>query len=112
MRDDYPEFQRRGAEILSIGPEDQEAFRRHWEAEGIPFPGLADPTHRVAKLYRQQIKLTGFGRMPATLLVDKEGRIRFQHFGDSMKDIPPNAQLLRLLDQLNAEDSSAEKGNA
>lgn len=109
MRDQYHEFQRRDAEILSIGPENQEAFRRYWEAERIPFPGLADPTHRVAKLYRQQIKLTGFGRMPATLLIDKQGKIRFQHFGDSMKDIPPNEQLLALLDELNAEVSSEKR---
>jgi peroxiredoxin len=112
LRDEYQEFQRRDAEILSIGPENQEAFRRYWETEHIPFPGLADPTHRVAKLYRQQIKLTGFGRMPATLLVDKQGRIRFQHFGDSMKDIPPNKQILALLDALNAEASAEEKGDA
>ncbi len=109
MRDKYPEFQQRDAEILSIGPEDQKAFQHYWEAEGIPFPGLADPTHRVAKLYRQQIKITGLGRMPAALLIDKQGRIRFQHFGDSMKDIPPVEQLLALLDELNSEEAS-QKG--
>jgi peroxiredoxin Q/BCP len=39
--------------------------------------------------------------MPAMLVVDKQGVIRFAHFGDDMADIPKNEDVLALLDQLN-----------
>ena len=104
MRRDYDQFLARDTEILSIGPEGMDAFQKYWAKEDMPFPGLPDPTHRVAKLYRQQVKLIGLGRMPATLLIDKAGRLRYQHFGDSMSDIPPNEMILGLLDEINHDE--------
>ena len=44
------------------------------------------------------------GRLPALVLVDCAGIIRYVHYGGSMRDIPPNEPLLALLDQLNAEE--------
>jgi len=69
----------------------------------MPFPGLPDPTHRVAKLYGQKIKLLKLGRMPATLILDKDGLIRYKHFGESMVDVGSIQELLDLLDRLNEE---------
>ena len=43
------------------------------------------------------------GRMPAQVLIDKSGRIRYRHFGNSMADITDNRQILALLDELNQE---------
>jgi peroxiredoxin Q/BCP len=43
--------------------------------------------------------------MPASLLIDKNGNIRYKHFGESMSDIPENQQILSLLDELNKEDA-------
>jgi len=54
----------------------------------------------VLKLYGQEVNLFRLGRMPAQVLVDKEGVARFVHYGHSMQDIPPNAELLALLDEL------------
>ena len=48
MRRDYKKFINRDAEVLSIGPENQEAFHDYWEKEKLPFVGLADPDHKVA----------------------------------------------------------------
>jgi hypothetical protein len=39
--------------------------------------------------------------MPALLVVDKSGNIQYEHYGDSMQDIPENSIILELLDQLN-----------
>jgi hypothetical protein len=43
--------------------------------------------------------------MPALLVVDKEGSIQYQHYGDSMQDIPENSVVLNLLDRLNGKES-------
>ena len=101
LRLDYEAFRSRGAEILVIGPDGPDAFRRFWEENQIPFVGLADPKHKVANVYRQKVKLAKFGRMPALYIIDREGRIRFEHHGQSMSDIPENAEVLRILDEVN-----------
>jgi predicted transcriptional regulator len=40
--------------------------------------------------------------MPLICVIDKQGRIRYAHFGASMSDIPDNQVLLGVIDQLNA----------
>ena len=100
LRQDYEQFAARDAEIMVIGPEDREAFARYFSANDLPFVGLPDPDHRVLKLYGQEVNLFRLGRMPAQVLVDKAGDARFVHYGHSMQDIPPNAELLALLDEL------------
>lgn len=86
--------------IVVVGPEDAEAFASYWEKNDLPFVGLPDPKHSVLKLYGQEIKLFKFGRMPAQVLVDKDGIARFVHYGHDMSDIPPNRELLDLIASL------------
>ena len=102
LRQDYQQFVDRGAEIIVVGPDGTEPFRSYWEKEDLPFVGLPDPKHSVLKLYGQEIKLFKLGRMPAQVLVDRHGIARYVHYGHSMSDIPPNEELLDLLDELNA----------
>jgi peroxiredoxin Q/BCP len=35
--------------------------------------------------------------MPAQMLVDKVGMLRYIHFGHSMKDIPENSEIFELI---------------
>ena len=107
MRQDYEQFVARGAEVIAIAPEDQATLARYWEKKQLPFIGLADPDHTVASLYRQEVNLLKLGRMPALLIVDKEGRVRFQRYGNAMQDIVPNDEVLKLLDRLNREQGAA-----
>jgi len=67
----------------------------------MPFIGIPDPQHSILKLYGQQVKLFKLGRMPAQMIVDKNGMLRYIHYGHSMSDIPENEKLLSLLDELN-----------
>ncbi len=106
LRDDYPEFKSRNAEILVVGPEDKAAFRKYFEANDLPFVGLPDPSHSVLKLYGQEVKIFKFGRMPAMLIVDSAGQVRFVHYGHEMSDIPANAEVLETLDAINLESGS------
>jgi peroxiredoxin len=103
LRQEYQEFVKRGAEVIVIGPENSEAFADWWHENKMPFIGLPDPEHSVSKLYGQQVKILKLGRMPAQLIIDKKGLIRYKHYGSSMSDIAENSEILSKLDQLNKE---------
>lgn len=97
MRQDYEQFRAIGAEVITIGPDTLERFRRYWAEHRIPFFGLADPAHQVAARYGQEVKLLKLGRLPAVVVVDRKGIVRAVHYGDSMRDIPANETLLAAL---------------
>ncbi|HAV76299.1 MAG TPA: thioredoxin peroxidase [Anaerolineae bacterium] len=101
LRDEYDKFKNRNAEILAIGPSDEKTFMRYWRNERIPFIGLPDPEHTVARMYRQEVNLFKLGRMPLNCVVDLKGFVRYVHYGASMSDIPTNDVLLHVIDQLN-----------
>lgn len=103
LRQDYDEFTRRNAEILVLGPDSREKFQRYWQEHSLPFPGLADPSLEVLRGFGQQFRLLKFGRMPALIVIDREGFIRYRHFGESMMDIPSSEEVLAVLDALNRE---------
>jgi peroxiredoxin len=100
LRDDYDRFVERKTAILVVGPELAEAFAAYWREHRLPFVGLPDPHHRVLEQYGQQVNLFRLGRMPAQVIVDLNGRVRFVHYGHSMMDIPANTELLAILDDL------------
>lgn len=85
---------------MAVGPDPQIAFKMYWAKEKMPFPGLSDSNHAVADLYGQEVKLLKFGRMPALLIVDKKGRVRFAHYAENMKDYPELQEMLDVLDNL------------
>ena len=101
LRQDFHQFKNRQAEVVVVGPEDAKAFKAYFERNDLPFIGLPDPNASVLKLYGQEVNLFKLGRMPAQLIVDKAGMVRFVHYGHSMSDIPENAEILALLDVLN-----------
>ena len=102
LRLDYAEFEKLGTKIIIVGPEDARAFKAYWHENDLPFIGLPDPKASVLKLYGQEVNLFKLGRMPAQVIVDKAGVVRFVHYGHAMSDIPENHEVLSLVDQLNA----------
>jgi peroxiredoxin len=96
LRQDHALFVARGIEIVVVGPENAGAFAAYFEKESLPFIGLPDPKASVLKLYGQEVNLFKLGRMPAQVLIDKEGVARFVHYGHSMSDIPTTSELLGL----------------
>ena len=102
LRQDHDKFVRRGAQIIVIGAEDAAAFARYWEENRLPFLGLPDPKHSVLKLYGQEVNLFRLGRMPAQVVIDRQGIARFIHYGKSMEDIPTNEEILQILDSLDS----------
>jgi peroxiredoxin Q/BCP len=100
LRQDYQQFVERNAEIVVVGPDDQGAFQTYFSENELPFTGIPDPEHTVLKTYGQEVKLFKMGRMPAQALIDETGTVRYIHYGHEMSDIPPNEELLGLLDEL------------
>ena len=84
-----------------MGPDREEVFRNYWAREELPFIGLPDPAHGVARLYRQEVNLFKLGRMPLNSVIDIAGRIRYIHYGSSMADIPRNEVFFNVIDELN-----------
>jgi peroxiredoxin Q/BCP len=66
----------------------------------LPFIGLPDEKHKVLKLYGQKVKIFKIGRMPGQMIIDKEGILRYVHYGNSMQEIPENEEILKLLNDL------------
>jgi peroxiredoxin len=103
LRHDFEKFKNENTAIVVVGPENDEAFANYWAENDLPFIGLPDPKHTVLKLYGQEIKIFKFGRMPAMVIIDKQGIVRFVHYGHSMSDIPENSDILATLRDLNTE---------
>lgn len=97
LRQDYQRYEALNTVIVVIGPESAESFRKYWISNDLQFIGLPDPEHRILKLYGQEVKLFKLGRLPAQMLIDKTGMLRFVHYGHSMSDIPTNDEILSLI---------------
>ena len=109
LRQDYDKFVAQDTEVIVVGPEGATAFSMYWKLNDLPFVGLPDPSHTVLKRYGQEVSLFKFGRQPAQVTIDKSGRVRFVHYGHDPSDIPANAEILEIVQQLNAELINANK---
>jgi len=103
LRQDYKRFVKLSTEIMVVGPEDSESFQKFWVKEDLPFIGLPDPEHRILKLYGQEASLFKLGRLPAQMLVDKPGMLRYVHYGHSMMDIPSNKEIMNLIKAIDVD---------
>ena len=100
LHQDYDKFAERDTIIVAIGPENANSFKSYWEENDLNFYGIPDEKHSVLKLYGQKVNIFKLGRMPAQMLVDKAGMLRYIHFGHSMTDIPENSEIFELIDTL------------
>ena len=111
LRQEYDRFVERGVAILVIGPENAESFAQYFSKHRLPFLGLPDPKHSILKRYGQEVKLFKLGRMPAQVIVDKDGIVRYAHYGKSMRDIPSNDELLSLIDEIRETPAKTSESN-
>lgn len=100
LHQDYDKFVNKDTIVVSIGPENAQKFKKYWEENDFKFYGIPDEEHSVLKLYGQKVNIFKLGRMPAQMLIDKNGLLRYIHYGHSMKDIPENSEIFDLIDNL------------
>ncbi len=103
LRHDYDKFTEQDTEIIVVGPENAAAFLDYWKTHRLPFIGLPNPSHTVLKMYGQEVNLFKLGRVPAQVLINKQGQVQFAYYGHSMSDIAKNEDILELLKEMNAE---------
>jgi peroxiredoxin Q/BCP len=81
IRDAYAEFERAGAVVLGISPDDERSHRRFKDKYELPFTLLADPDHAVAEQYgvwgeKRYRGRTYLGVHRSTFVVDADGAVR------------------------------------
>jgi peroxiredoxin len=71
----YERYHNLGFELLAVNVEDNPQGARKWlEETPVTFPVLFDPKNEVSKLFKVQT-------MPTTVLVGRDGTMRFIHHG-------------------------------
>ena len=99
---DPEKFREFNAPLLTILPDDLESAKMFEENFARnAFPIFYDNTKKVNKMLKQEVKPLKLGRMPALLILDKEGIIRYAYYSDSMSDIPENEVLFEVLKNIN-----------
>lgn len=97
LRREYDQLAALDIEVVVVGPEQPDAFKKYWTKESLPFIGLPDPDHWVLKRYGQEVNLFKLGRLPAQMLIDKSGILKFVYYGHSMTDIPESSEIKKAL---------------
>lgn len=100
MRDDHDRFTALGAEILALSAERVGAAAAYLRSHPMPFPTLVDEDHAVFDAYDVTSRLASLGQRPALFVVDADGVVRFSHVGTQQWQIPPDEQVLALLEDL------------
>ena len=81
IRDAYGEFERAGALVLGVSPDDERSHVKFRKKYDLPFPLLADTDHEVAERYgvwgeKKYMGRTYFGVKRWTFVVDEEGNVK------------------------------------
>ncbi len=101
LRQDYKKITNLDTAIVVAGPDNAKQFAKYWQKHNLQFIGLPDPKHKVLKLFGQEVNLFKLGRMPAQVIVDKNGIVRYAHYGHAMSEIPDNDEIIGILDEIN-----------
>jgi thioredoxin-dependent peroxiredoxin len=80
IRDAYAEFERAGAVVLGISPDDEAEHVKFKRKYDLPFTLLADPEHEIAERYgtwgeRRYMDRTYWGVARTTFLVGPDGTV-------------------------------------
>ncbi|HTZ07130.1 MAG TPA: thioredoxin-dependent thiol peroxidase [Gaiellaceae bacterium] len=80
IRDAYGEFERAGAVVLGVSPDDERSHVKFKEKYGLPFTLLADPDHTVAETYgvwgeKKYLGKTFLGVKRSTFVIGADGTV-------------------------------------
>lgn len=71
----YEQYRKAGFTLLGVNVDDAQAHARTMARKfGVRFPVVFDNDKRVSKLYQVDA-------MPSTVLIDRDGRVRYRHRG-------------------------------
>ena len=80
IRDAYGEFERAGAVVLGVSPDDESSHVKFKEKYELPFTLLADPEHEVAEQYgvwaeKKNYGKTYMGIVRSTFVIGADGNV-------------------------------------
>lgn len=102
-----------GISVVAVVCQAQATVRRYLKVRPVPFPVLCDGSRAVAKAYGTHYWLTheGFNLShPALFVLDRAGRVTFQHVGRSMGDLPVSFLLDKFCSLLEQGAASKQEG--
>ena len=98
---DFEKFEELNTVLYPITPDKEKNAKKLETKYALnKFPIYYDPKKTVLKMLKQEVNWKKLGRMPALLILDKEGIIQYAYYGNSMKDIPKNIILFEELEKL------------
>jgi len=100
FRDSYAEFDRRGAVVLGVSPDDEASHVRFKEKFALPFALLADPEHALAEQYgvwgeKNYAGKKYMGIKRTTFVIDAEGNV-----AKVMHNVKPDGHSQQVLEAL------------
>ncbi len=100
LQEDYDSITGLDAELLAVSVDDLSGAQWVVEELGLEFPILYDPEAAAVKEYGV-FDLNGDGvAAPATFVLDKQGKVRWQYVGRSRTDRPANQRIIEELQKL------------
>ena len=102
IRDVYGEFEREGAAVLGVSPDDEASHVKFKEKYGLPFTLLADPDHSVSEQYgvwgeKKYMGRTYMGVERSTFVIDADGNVK-----RVMRKVKPDTHADDVLETLRA----------
>ncbi|HEY7148019.1 MAG TPA: thioredoxin-dependent thiol peroxidase [Gaiellaceae bacterium] len=100
FRDSYGDFEKRGAVVLGVSPDDEASHAKFKSKYSLPFTLLADPDHEVAERYgvwgeKKYAGKTYWGVNRTTFVIDADGNI-----AKVMKNVKPDGHPEQVLTAL------------
>ena len=101
LAEDFYKFKELNVELIPILQDNKKNTRKMEERYGKKiYPIYYDVKREIGKAFKQEISLLKLGRMPATLIVDKDGIIKWTYYADSLEDVPSNDEMLEIIENL------------
>jgi peroxiredoxin Q/BCP len=102
IRDVYGEFERAGAVVLGVSPDDAASHVRFKTKFDLPFTLLADPDHAVSEQYgvwgeKKNYGKTYMGIVRSTFVIDEDGKLK-----KVMRNVKPDTHADKVLAALAA----------
>ena len=102
IRDAYGEFERAGAVVLGVSPDDAGSHVRFKDKYQLPFTLLADPDHAVAEAYGAWGEKKNYGKtykgiIRSTFVIDGDGSLK-----KVMRNVKPDTHADKVLAALDA----------
>jgi thioredoxin-dependent peroxiredoxin len=101
IRDAWGAFERAGAAVLGVSPDDERSHARFREKYELPFPLLADTDHTTAEAYGVWVEKNMYGKTywgveRSTFVIDADGNV-----AKALRKVKPDThadEVLALLD--------------